>query len=107
MEADVERRDATADRRNERRQRVLKRGRIVFNGGYAVFDCTVRNLSSQGALLELASLLGVPNQFELITDQGARPRPCSVMWRAGTRMGVAFTDAEPKSGLPSALPKYG
>ena len=38
------------EHRRERRMRVLKMARIVFNGGYSVYDCRVKNLSESGAL---------------------------------------------------------
>jgi hypothetical protein len=86
-----------ADRRTERRNRTLKGARIVFNGGHSVFDCTVRNLSPGGALIEVPSMLGIPTQFELILDQGATRRLCSVRWRTERMMGVRFDDAAHKA----------
>ncbi len=79
------------ERRTDRRSRTLKGGRIVFNGGYGVAECTVRNLSSSGALIEFAGILPVPSEFVLHVDSEHHGYPCRVTWRAGTRMGVAFT----------------
>jgi hypothetical protein len=83
--------DARPEHRRDRRIRVLKSARIVFNGGYSVYDCRVKNLSRGGALLEMPSLLGIPGSFDLMLD-GAR-RPCRVMWRTERLMGVAFEAA--------------
>ena len=44
----------------ERRVRTLKRARIIFNNGFAVFDCTLRNISPSGALIDIPSMLGIP-----------------------------------------------
>jgi hypothetical protein len=71
--------------------RVLKSARIIFNGGYSVYDCRVKNLSAAGALLELASVLGIPSHFEVAVD-GSAARRCKVMWRTDRLMGVAFED---------------
>ena len=79
------------ERRTDRRSRTLKGGRIVFNGGYGVAECTVRNLSSTGALLEFASTLQVPSEFILYVIPDRHGRPCRATWRSGTRMGIAFT----------------
>jgi PilZ domain-containing protein len=78
------------EHRRERRMRVLKMARIVFNGGYSVYDCRVKNLSESGALLEMASLLGIPNRFEIALEATAARRLCTVMWRTDRLMGVAF-----------------
>jgi PilZ domain len=68
------------------RQRVLKRGSIEFGGG--AIDCMVRNISATGAALDVASQLGIPAQFTLVTD--GNHLPCRVVWRKEKRIGVAF-----------------
>jgi PilZ domain len=68
------------------RQRVLKRGTIEFGGG--AIDCTVRNVSTTGAALDVASPLGIPLRFTLVTGGGQIP--CRVVWRKEKRIGVAF-----------------
>jgi len=94
MESPSAQGDTEGNRRRERRQRVYKRGRLVFNNGFSVFDCLVRNVSSGGAMLEMETLLGVPRSFQVIIDQGTTGRPCRVIWRTDKRMGVAFADPE-------------
>jgi hypothetical protein len=94
--------DGGRENRREHRRRVLKGARIVFNGGYSVLDCRVRNLSSGGAMIEVPSSLGIPGKFDVAID--AQPhRPCTVMWRTETLMGVAFDDAS-AAGAGSAGP---
>lgn len=56
------------DRRQSPRRRTLKRGRIVFDDNRSVLDCTVHNLSENGAQLRLPSAVGVPDTFELHVD---------------------------------------
>ncbi len=82
-----------AERRSERRSRTLKTARIVFNLGRSVFDCTIRNLSPSGALIQVQSVVGIPEQFEIVIDDGAARRPCNVRWRTGRLMGVHFDKA--------------
>ncbi len=86
--------DDGRDGRREPRQRVFKGGRIIFNRGYSVLDCRVRNLSAGGALLEMPSLLGIPTHFDIALDSSNKHRPCTVMWRTDTLMGVAFNDVK-------------
>ena len=40
------------------RRRTLKNGRIVFNDRNSTIDCTVHNLSKNGALLPLPNVAG-------------------------------------------------
>lgn len=79
---------ATSEHRVSPRHRVLKAGTIKFGGG--AIDCTVRNLSANGAALEVASPLGIPDQFDLVILAEHLHRPCHVIWRKEKRIGVAF-----------------
>ncbi|HZP21624.1 MAG TPA: PilZ domain-containing protein [Bauldia sp.] len=81
-----------SNRRREHRYRCFKTARIHFNAGFTVFDCTVRNISNSGAMLEMETLLGIPKKFELILEYGESPRPCEVRWRTDKRMGVLFAE---------------
>jgi hypothetical protein len=76
------------DVRGEQRRRTLKAGSIAFGGG--AIDCTVRNLSPNGACLEVTSQQDVPEFFVLVIEGDEIKRPCSVAWRKGRRMGVVF-----------------
>ncbi len=87
----------SAERRAERRMRTLKRARIVFNHGHSVFDCTIRNLSPSGALIEVPSMQGIPMQFEIALGESTVRRPCSVRWRTERTMGVHFDDDAQKA----------
>lgn len=75
--------------RKEPRLRVLKAARIVFKGGGAVIDCTVRNLSDRGACLKVESPIGIPESFDLVLGH-ASVRSCRVAWRKATQIGVEF-----------------
>ncbi len=75
--------------RASQRQRVLKAGTISFNGDAGI-SCTVRNLSATGAALEVASPVGIPDQFTLIFDADHSTKPCRIVWRKERRIGVTF-----------------
>ncbi len=78
------------EQRNIQRRRVLKRGTISLNRG-GVIDCTVRNSSTTGACLEVASQLGIPDDFILMIKDDHDQHPCHVAWgRSEKRIGVAF-----------------
>jgi hypothetical protein len=80
-----------SERRTRERQRVLKGGKIVFNNGASVLDCTVRNVSGTGACLMVVNALAVPAEFDL--QLGADQQPCEVIWRQTNRVGIRFRHA--------------
>jgi hypothetical protein len=79
----------TEEHRAAPRQRVLKGGRIVINDGFSTFQCAVRNLSDTGARVKVASIVGIPDSFELAMDDG-RKFACTVVWKTATELGVKF-----------------
>ena len=79
----------TDEHRASPRQRTLKGGRIVINDGFSTFQCTVRNLSETGARLKVASIIGIPETFQLVMDDG-RKFACLVAWKTETEIGVKF-----------------
>ncbi|MGB9368808.1 MAG: PilZ domain-containing protein [Xanthobacteraceae bacterium] len=78
------------ERRRVPRHRTLKSGKIVVQSGRWVVDCTVRNLSTQGALLLVRGLAGIPEKFELVLETTGEHHPCRVAWRGADRVGVEF-----------------
>jgi len=79
-----------AERRRVARHRTLKSGKIVVQPYASVFDCTVRNLSPHGALLVVASLVAIPERFDLVLEATGEQHPCRVIWRGEDRLGVEF-----------------
>lgn len=81
------------ERRRIPRIRTLKSGKIVFNLHSCVVDCTVRNLTARGALLVVASPLGIPANFELVLEPDHVRHDCRVIWRGENRLGVEFAES--------------
>lgn len=78
------------DRRESPRHRTLKGGRIVLGLKNIVYDCRVRNLSENGALLILPNTVEIPDRFELrIVNEDIQVQAV-VRWRTGTQLGVQF-----------------
>jgi hypothetical protein len=77
------------ERRKVQRHRTLKAGTIMLNraGG---FDCRVRNLSPVGACLEVASQIGIPDEFVLVVEIDHVKAPCHAVWRTANRLGIEF-----------------
>jgi PAS domain-containing protein len=78
------------ERRHAARTRSLLAGKILLNGQRSVIDCVVRNLSPQGACLQVASVVGIPQTFDLQIDGEKSARPCAAVWRARNRIGIDF-----------------
>ena len=85
------------ERREGHRARTLRGGKILFNDKRSVLDCTIRNLSSDGACLQVESLVGVPPDFELLVDGEDAPRPCRLMWQSHDRAGVKFGPSQTRA----------
>ena len=81
------------ERRKVQRHRVLKVGTLRFNRAAGI-DCRVRNLSAAGACLEMASPVGIPEDFVLVIGSDRFQQPCHVIWRRGNRVGVEFRAAD-------------
>jgi diguanylate cyclase (GGDEF)-like protein len=72
------------------RRRVLKGGRIAFNGGRSTMDCTVRSLSDTGAGIDFISTADVPDRFKLLITADSFSRACRVKVRGERRVEVEF-----------------
>ena len=72
--------------------RMLKAGKIVFNHGASVLDCTVRDISSGGARLQVAQPVRTPGDFvlEFTVGEETKRLPCAITWRRMDEVGVLF-----------------
>jgi hypothetical protein len=71
-------------------RRVLKAGRIVFNGGTSTIDCTVRALGETGARLDVVTTAGIPDRFKLAIMDDGLSRACQVSVKHGLTFEVNF-----------------
>jgi PilZ domain-containing protein len=76
------------DKRIAARHRVLKVGTIEF--GASVITCGVRNMSDTGAMLDVATPVGIPEHFILFVRAEGHRVPCHLVWRKERRIGIAF-----------------
>jgi hypothetical protein len=70
------------------RYRVLRAAKIDCGG--VTIDCTVRDLSTTGAALEVPVKMSIPAKFTLVVPGDGLHLPCHVVWRSDFRIGVAF-----------------
>jgi hypothetical protein len=79
---------ALVEKRSSPRHRVLKGATIAFDG--SGIECTVRNLSSNGAALDVPGPAPLPPSFVLVIETDRFIRRCRPVWRNDRRIGVAF-----------------
>ena len=58
------------------RGRTFLAGKVISNYGQSTIDCTVRRISDTGAVIEVESVLGVPEHFHLMIPGEGEPQPC-------------------------------
>lgn len=96
------------------RGRTFLAGKIVFNFGRSAFDCTVRQLTDTGATVELESVVGIPDQVQLLIVGTNQVRPCKRLWQSDRQLGLVFeaqqaapapAAAVPAAPAPSAMPE--
>ena len=80
------------EHRAQQRHRTFKAGTIQFNRAGGI-SCTVRNISDTGASLEVASPIGIPDDFTLAIESDHLVRQCHVVRRTNTRIGVKFVQS--------------
>lgn len=67
------------------------------SAGGSVMRCVVRNISPEGAAIDVDNPAFVPARFRLVMNNGARVHECSIAWIQKNRIGLAFI-AAPQAG---------
>jgi hypothetical protein len=75
------------------RGRSLLKAKIVFNNRMSTIDCIVKNLSTGGAKIAVASTLSIPSEFDLEIPLKGKTYRVQMRWRDSDHMGVEFIDA--------------
>ena len=78
------------EKRRTPRTLIMKEAQLFSDQFSSVVHCTVHDVSANGACLELATTLVLPETFELSFDSFYSARWCHVKWRAESRIGVSF-----------------
>ncbi len=78
------------ERRYVSRVRIKRDAKLIVGPDMPLVSCTVHDLTASGACLSIASTDPLPPTFELTFEHGRSRRPCRVVWRSATRVGVAF-----------------
>ena len=76
------------------RGRTFLAGKVISNYGQSSIDCTVRRISDDGAVIEVETVLGVPEHFHLLIPGEGDPLPCKRSWQSDRQIGLVFETAE-------------
>lgn len=88
---------STLPRNEENRRRAARyptcvETRICYGPRDSVaIPCTIRNISTGGALIEANEVSLLPLAFRLMNPRLGRSYDCRVVWRRGNQVGVSFT----------------
>ena len=76
------------------RGRTFLAGKVISNYGQSTIDCIVRRISDTGAVIEVESVLGVPEHFHLLIPGEGEPQPCKRSWQSEKQIGLVFETVE-------------
>jgi hypothetical protein len=71
----------------------------VSSGG-SVMSCMVRNISLEGAAIDVENAAFVPPRFRLVMAKDSSVRECMIAWIQKNRIGLSFVEA-PQGAQPS------
>ncbi len=78
------------DRRTAPRISTRKAVRIDMHPRWPTIDCMVRNISPNGAYIEMPDAYNTSLAFDLVFVAVSHRRACRQVWRQGNRLGVEF-----------------
>src|ERR1700743_3478522 len=77
------------EKRRHQRTEINEPAYVSAEG--SVMRCVVRNISPEGAAIDVENPTFVPAQFRLVMASDSSTRECRVIWIQQKRIGVAFT----------------
>lgn len=82
-----------AERRDSHRHRVVSFGLVVPDEAHPGLDCTIRDISDDGARIGFASGVPLPARFWLIDVRARMVYDATVAWRDELEAGLSFRDS--------------
>ncbi|WP_249119389.1 MULTISPECIES: sensor domain-containing diguanylate cyclase [unclassified Bradyrhizobium] len=84
------------------RGRTFLAGKVISNYGQSTIDCTVRRISDTGAVIEVETVLGIPEHFHLLIPGEGDPLPCKRSWQSEKQIGLVFDVEDVKAEAAEA-----
>jgi len=63
------------------------------SAGGSVMSCVIRNISPEGAAIEVENPAFVPDRFRLVMAKDSSVHECSIVWIQKNRIGLTFVTA--------------
>jgi hypothetical protein len=79
------------EKRSAERKKSLREAQI-YTSGSTIIDCTVKNMTRNGARVEFAAFTQLPSDFRIHFKNTGETRPAEVAWQRGLVAGIRFTD---------------
>ena len=67
----------------------------------SVMSCMVRNISPEGAAIDVENPAFVPEKFRLVMAKDSSIRECKIIWIQQKRIGLAFVAAPQDEARPA------
>jgi hypothetical protein len=77
------------DERRRYPRTEINQAAYVSSGG-SVMSCVVRNISAEGAAIDVENAAFVPSRFRLVMASDSSVHECDVAWIQQNRIGVIF-----------------
>jgi PilZ domain len=91
------------EKRKHPRTEINEPGYVSAGG--SVMSCVVRNISPEGAAIDVENPAFVPNQFRLVMAKDSSVHDCRIAWIQQKRIGVTFIAApDPKPAADRSKP---
>src|SRR5262245_40992909 len=81
------------NKRGTLRRRVAKSAKIAFGDFRFVHDCSLRDMTPDGAKIRVVATREIPDEFHVVFTTERMIRPAQVIWRRGDDLGVKFLGA--------------
>lgn len=78
------------DYRQNHRNRVLLRGRIVAEPDGDVVDCVINDLSDTGARISTQSALQLSGEFDFLIAKHQKIYRAKIVWQRANQLGLTF-----------------
>jgi len=87
------------NRRLQRAKSILQ-GRVLYNRRRSSIDCIIRDISKDGARLNISDAVTIPVHIELYIPNRDEYRKADIQWRQGQELGISFVSAKAINSEP-------